>query len=120
MEEFNSVYTLKAVLLDNTNTNTDWEGDLVTALENKTEWKWHIIGHSLHQNELPFRVVFKHLDGISKSPTTFTGSLGNLCENDCQDLPQVEFTKLSGSLNDVEFAEETVSDLSSDQRLFLE
>ena len=37
LEEFNSVHTLKAVLVDNTNTNTGCEGGLVTILENKTQ-----------------------------------------------------------------------------------
>ena len=78
LEEFNSIHTLKAVLLDNTNTNTDWKGGLVTCLENKIQQKLHTIGCSLHQNELPFRAVFKHLDDSTKTPTTFSGLLGKL------------------------------------------
>lgn len=120
LEEFDSIHTLKAVLLDNTHTNTGCEGGLVTCLENKLERKLHTIGCSLHQNELPFRAVFKHLDGTTKAPTTFSGPLGKLCEIDCQDQPQVEFTKLSSPLDDMKFDEETLSDLSSDQRLLLE
>ena len=69
LEEFNSVHTLKAVLVDNTNTNIGCEGGLVTILENKTQRKLYTIGCSLHQNELPFRAVFKHLDGSTKSST---------------------------------------------------
>jgi hypothetical protein len=34
LEEFHGVHTLKAVLLDNTNTNTGCKGGLVTVLEN--------------------------------------------------------------------------------------
>ena len=120
MEEFNSVHTLKAILLDNTNTNTGCKGGLVTCLENKIQRKLHTIGCSLHQNELPFRAVFKHLDGSTKTPTTFSGPLGKLCEIDYHHQPQVEFTKLSGPLYDMEFDEVTLNDLSSDQRLLLE
>ena len=76
LKEFNSVHTLKAVLIDNTNTNTGYEGGLVTILENKTQRKLHTTGCSLHQNKLPFRAVFKHLDGSTKSPTAFTGAMG--------------------------------------------
>jgi len=76
--EFNSIQTLKAVLVDNTNTNTGGDGGLVTLLEKKLQRKLHTIGCSLHQNELPFRAVFKHLDGSTKSPTAFTGPLGKL------------------------------------------
>ena len=67
LKEFNSVHTLKAVLVDNTNTGC--KGGLVTFLENKTQWKLHIIDCSLHQNELPLRAVSKHLNGSTKSPT---------------------------------------------------
>jgi hypothetical protein len=37
LKEFNSVETIKAVLLDNTNTNTGCHGGLVVSLENKLE-----------------------------------------------------------------------------------
>ena len=35
---------------------------LVTLLE-KIKINLHTIGCSLHQNEIPFRALFKHLDG---------------------------------------------------------
>ena len=89
-------------------------------MENKIQHKLYTIGCSLHQNELPFRAVFKHVDGSTKSPTAFTGPLGKLCEIDNEHLPQVEFTKICGSLDDTEFAAETLSDMTSDQRLLLE
>ena len=72
LDEFTSVDTRKAVLLDNKSTNTGWERGLVTSLENRIERKLHTIGCSLHQNELPFRAVFKNLDGATKGPTAFT------------------------------------------------
>ena len=118
LKEFNSVHTLEAVLVDNTNTGC--EGGLVTILENKTQRKLHIIGCSLHQNKLSFRAVFKHLDGSTKSPPAFTGPLEKLCETDHHDLPKVEFTQLSGPLDHMKFDKTTLDDLSSDQRLLLE
>ena len=120
LEEFNSVQTVKAILLDNTSINTGSKGGLVTSLEKNIGKKLHIIGCSLHQNELPFRAVFKHLDGTTRSPTTFSGPLGKLCEKDIHHLPQVEFENISGELDDMKFPEETLKDLSSDQRLLYE
>ncbi|KAK6178315.1 hypothetical protein SNE40_013114 [Patella caerulea] len=120
LEEFDSVDTLKAVLVDNTSTNTGWENGLVTCLENKIGRKLHTIGCSLHQNELPFRAVFKHLDGSTKSPAAFSGPLGKLCGEDYHHLPQVDFDKLSGPLDNMDISKETLNDLSSDQRLLLE
>ena len=48
LKEFSSVHTLKAVLVDNTNTGC--EGGLVTILENKTQRKLHTICCSLYQS----------------------------------------------------------------------
>ena len=84
-------YTIKAVLVDNTNANTGCEGGLVTLLEKKN---LYTIGCSLHQNELPFRALFKHLDGTTKSHTTFNGQLGKLCANGCHNLPPKFFQLL--------------------------
>lgn len=120
LEEFDSVQTLKAVLLDNTSTNTGSEGGLVTSLEKKIGHKLHTIGCSLHQNELPLRAVFKYLDGSTKSPVSFSGPLGKLCEKDIQESPQVEFVKIAGDLDDFSFDEAALKDLSNDQRLLLE
>ena len=120
LNEFNSLETLMAILVDNTSTNTGCNAGLVTSLEKKIGRKLHTIGCALHQNELPFRAVFKHLDGVSKSPNTFSGPLGKLCENNYEDLPQVEFTNISGNLDNIDMPEKVKKDLSSDQRLLLE
>jgi hypothetical protein len=120
LNEFKIAHSLKAILLDNTATNTGWKSGLVTAVEKKINSKLHIIGCSLHQNELPFRAIFKHLDGGTKSPNLFSGPIGKLCENNYQDLPQVDFIKISGHLDNIHFHEKTLKDLSCDQRLLLE
>ena len=121
LEEFNSKETLKAVLIDNTNTNTGCETGLVTVLEKELKRKLHTIGCALHQNELPFRAVFKHLDSsCTKSPTSFNGPIGKLCHKNVEHLPQVNFFKFSGDLDDMEFSSEILKDLSTDQRLLLE
>jgi len=120
LEEYNSVNTVKAVLVDNTSTNTGCKTGMVTALEKKIKRKVHTIGCSLHQNELPFRAVFKIIDGTTRSPTTFTGPLGKLCENNYHHLPQVKFEHISGPLDNFYLPAKAMDDLSGDQRLLLE
>lgn len=120
LKEFNSSDTVRAILVDNTSTNTGCESGLVTCLEKILERHLHTIGCSLHQNELPFRAIFKHLDGTTKSPTAFTSNLGKLCCNDYENTPQAEFPKVSSPLDDMVFDESTLHDMSSDQRLLLE
>ena len=109
-------YTIKAVLVDNTNANTGCEGGFVTLLEKKN---LHTIGCSLHQNELPFRALFKHLDGTTKSHTTFNGLLGKLCANDCHNLPPKSFSAVENPL-EFHFGIKDMDSLSSDQRLLYE
>lgn len=111
LEEFNSINSIKVPLVDNTSTNTGCEAGLFKALETKLKRKLHTIGCSLHENELPFSAVFKYIDGTTRSPTTFTGPLGRFCENDYQDLPQIEFKTISGPLNNLYLTAGVMKDL---------
>ena len=120
LQEYSSSHSLKAILVDNTSVNTGGEAGLVACLEEKLQRKIHTIGCSLHQNELPFRAVFKFLDGGTKTPSTFSGPLGKLCAGNHHSLPQVAFAPMKGSLDNITFADEVVSDLSRDQRLLYE
>jgi hypothetical protein len=115
LEEFNSVHSLKAVLV-----STGYKGYLVTALLNKIEGKLHTNGCSLLQNKLPFRAVHKHVDGTIKSPTAFSGPLEKLCCNNFQHLPQVKFIRISDSLDDMEFPDVAIKVMRTDQGLLLE
>ena len=120
LQEFDSTESLRAVLVDNTSTNTGCDSGLVTKLENLLNRRLHMIGCSLHQNELPFRKVFCAIDGLRKSPYTFSGPLGKLCERDCHGLPQINFSIIKSELKWTDFTEEYRKDLSNDQRLLLE
>lgn len=119
LKEFNSESSIKAILVDNTNANTGCEGGLVSILEKKLKKNLHTIGCSLHQNELPFRALFKNLDGCAKGPTTFSGPLGKLCSNDYHDLPQIAFSPISSPLDSIVKIDQ-INDLSCDQRLLFE
>ena len=120
LNDYNSVDTVVAVVVDNTSINTGCEAGLISVLEKTLKRKIHTIGCSLHQNELPFRAIFKLMDGTTRSPTTFIGPLGKLCGNNYQDRPQVEFPRISGSLDNFQLTAEEIEDLSCDQRLLLE
>ena len=120
LEEYDSVDTLKAVLLDNTHTNTGCEAGLVSVLEKQLKRKLHIIGCSLHQNELPFRAVFKHIDGSTISPTSFIGPIGRLYTNEYHNLPQIKFDPIVSPLESQYSSIKKTDDLSSDQILLLE
>ena len=98
-EVYNNINTVMAVLVDSTSTNTGCEAGMVTALKKKLKRKVHTIGFSHHHYNLPFRVIFKTIDGTTRSPNTFTNLLGKLCWSNYQDLPQVKFELISGPLD---------------------
>ena len=114
LHEFNSEDTIKVVLADNTNANTGCEGGMVAILEKKNFLNLHTIGSSLHHNEIPFRALFKNIDGCAKGPTAFSPRLGKLCPKDCHDLPQISFSTISRPLDSILKIDE-IHDLSCDQ-----
>ena len=82
----------------------------------KKKFNLHTIGSSLHHNELPFRSLFKNIDGCAKGRTAFSGPLGKICSKDCHDLPQISFSTISRPLNSILKIDE-IHYLSCDQRL---
>ena len=70
-----------------------------------------------HGNELSLRHLFQHLDGKASSPHGFSGSIGKQLEA-CEHLPTIHFERLDGNLPAM--TEETVNDLSTDQKYLLE
>ena len=110
LHEFNSENTIKAILVDNTNANTGCEGGMVAILEKNFFLNLHTNGSSLHHNELPFRALFKNIDGCAKGPTAFSGKL---CSKDCHDLPQISFSTISRPLDSILKIDE-LHDLSCD------
>ncbi len=118
LEEYDSLSTLKAVLLDNTATNTGYKSGLVVKLEQILERKLHTVGCMLHWNELPMRAVFKSIDGESTGPTTFSGTIGKQAVIDQHDKPQVKFEPIITCM--IELPPDVVQDLSTDQRMLYE
>ena len=51
---------------------------MLAVLEKKLGRKLQTVGCNLHQNELPFRSLFKKIDGATKSPNHFAGPTGKI------------------------------------------
>ncbi|XP_050338468.1 uncharacterized protein LOC126764871 [Bactrocera neohumeralis] len=81
---------LEVVSADGTKTNTGWKGGIIRKLEEIIGRPLQWVVCLLHFNELPFRALFEHIDGVSKSPNTFSGDIGKLLP-DCEKLPVVKF-----------------------------
>jgi len=120
LEEFDSLESIKAILLDNTSVNTGWKNGLVVKLEEKLGRNLHTIGCALHQNELPFRALFKKPDGVTTGPQSFSGPLGKKCKENFHNQPQIAFERVENPLKEGLEKEEYFSDLSTDQRLLYE
>ncbi len=118
LAEYESVDSIKALLLDNTAANVGHLNGLVVSLENIIGRPLQLIGCSLHQNELPWKAVFRKIDGATTGPRTFDGKIGILCQEDMEDKPQIKFKPIGSSL--VELPSEILNDLSHDQRLLYE
>jgi hypothetical protein len=118
LEEFESVDSLEAVLLDNTATNTGFSGGLCACLEKKLQRKLHLIGCFLHINELPLRHLITQLDGKTISGNKFCGHIGQQLGEDIHRKDCVTFEPVPAEIvmPDTEF----LQDLSDDQRILLE
>ena len=68
----------------------------------------------LHTNQLPLRHVFKHLDGVSASPDSFSGPIGKELNGLVSDWKVVNFRPLS-SIEFPYLPQEVIQNLSSDQ-----
>lgn len=109
--------SLEAVGCDGTAVNTGAKGGVIRLLEKKLNrpLQWFVC--MFHGNELTLRHLFKHLDGKTSGPRGFSGSIGKQLET-CDDLPIIHFERLDGNLP--EMTEDTVNDLSRDQKYLFE
>jgi hypothetical protein len=118
LEEYNSIESLDAVLLDNTPLNTGFSGGLCACLENKLGRKLHLIGCFLHINELPLRHLIRDLDGGTVSGNKLSGPIGRLLDDDqLYRMDPVQFEPVPCTF---ERPVPDLADLSDDQRMLLE
>lgn len=71
---------LYAIGSDGTNTNTGWDKGIIQHFENLLHRPLHWLICVLHLNEILFKAVFVHLDGITKGPNQFSGAIGRQLE----------------------------------------
>lgn len=72
----------------------------------------------LHLNELPFRALFIHLDGVQVGPGLYSGPVGKLLL-DCFKLPIVKFKRIFSDDLPV-LSDDVLKDLSTDQKYLYE
>lgn len=63
---------------DGTNLNTGWKGGIMQAIEKHAKRPLQRLICLLHANELPFRHLFKILDGRTTGPRAFKGPIGQI------------------------------------------
>ncbi|KAK3909621.1 ATP-dependent DNA helicase mph1 [Frankliniella fusca] len=66
---------LKVAGADGTSENTGWKGGVISKLEENLNLPLQWVICLLHFNELPFRALFEHIDGVSSSPNCERSSL---------------------------------------------
>lgn len=120
LQEYNSLESIQAILIDNTATNTGPKSGLVVKLEELLKRNLHTIGCALHQNELPLRALFRKLDNLTTGPKTFSGPLGKRCAENIHETKVVNFEAIESPIIEGYITEEVLKDLSHDQRLLFE
>ena len=98
LEEFDSSKSIRAILVDNTSVNTGRKNGLVVKLEDRLRRNLHTVGRALHQNELPFRAIFKKLNGVTTGPQSSSGPLGKKCKENVHSKPQIAFESIKNPL----------------------
>ena len=101
LEEFDSSESIRAILVDNTTVNTGRKNGLVVKLEDKLGRILHTVGCALHQNELPFRAIFKKLDGVTTGLQSFSGPLGKKCKENVYSKSQIAFESIKNLLQHI-------------------
>ena len=99
---------------------TGWKGSLVVKLEELLNRKLHMIGYALLQNELPFKAIFKKLDGGTTGPRSFGGMLKQKCKENNHELLQLSFNKIETPIGEGYISTAILNNLSSDQKLLFE
>ena len=98
LEKFDSLDIIRAILVDNTSVNTGWKNGLVVKLEDKLGQNLHTVDCALHRNELPFRAIFKKLDGVTTGPLSFSGQIGKKCKKNAHSKPQFAVESIENPL----------------------
>jgi len=115
LKENDSEEALLAILMDNTSLNTGRFNGVHSKLEAMLCRPLHLIGCSLHFNELPLKSILKKLDGCTTGPKTFTGPIGIMTSKDSWLQPIENFEPIPVDLSHVELSDDM--NISHDQQL---
>lgn len=109
-----SIDELDVIGCDGTVTNTGWKTGVICNFEKhvKRPLQWCVC--LLHFNELPFRHLFKYLDGETTGPKSFSGPIGTQLSK-CEKLPVVNFDSVKCEIPEID---RTI--LSKDQQYLLD
>lgn len=107
------VSQLSALGCDGTSVNTGNIGGVLTHMERYLSRPVQRIVCLLHANELPFRHLFRMIDGATSGPNSFSGEIGKLLQN-CM-VSVVQFDRIK--VQDFPIIDKSIVDnLSNDQR----
>lgn len=92
---------LEVIGCDGTVTNTGRKNGVIRQIELYVgrPLQWSIC--MLHFNELPFRHIFLHLDGVTTGPKCYSGNIGKDLPG-CEKLPVVEFERIDCVIPEVD------------------
>ena len=117
IHDTDSFKSLSAIACDSTNVNTGEHAGVIRLLELhlKRPLQWLIC--MLHLNELPFREVFKTIDGDTSGPGVLKGPIGRLLDFDPCNLKVTRYKPVYGNTKDM--PSDVKVDLSQDQKYLL-
>ena len=103
-----------SLLCDGCAVNTGVNGGIIRRLElylcRPLQWLICL----LHCNELPFKDIFKYLDGITQGPGSYSGPIGKKIVGDVHKMPIVKYEAIPGLLKT--YTDACIKSLSSDQK----
>lgn len=70
----------------------------------------------LHLNEMPFRHIFKELDGKTTGPSSYSGHIGSAIDAQLVDLDPIKFCKVRGRVKQI--PRTVVNQFTGDQKYF--
>ena len=114
LEEFDSLESIRAILVDNTYVNTGWKNGLVDILEDKLGRNLHTVGCALHQNKTAFSCHIQKI-GWSNMTVEFQRTTCKKCKEKVHSKPQIAFESIENPLQ--HSVKKDSSNSSTEQRL---
>lgn len=101
MEATESVNTLDVIGANGTAVNTGCVNGAIRLLELHLKRPLQRAICQLHLNELPFRHIFKELDGKTTGPPSYFGCIGSAIDAELVNLELAKFCKVRGRVKQI-------------------